>query len=58
MTKILLEILAFMLLFAATEIGRPKEYSIKIFSWKWFAQVTIFVIAAMIFEFLGKYYVK
>lgn len=58
MTKILLEILAFILISAGADVGRSKESRLKFFSWKWFLQITLFVIAANIFEFIGKHYVK
>ncbi len=56
MTKFLITLVAYFILFAAADIGVPKEYQIEIFTGKWWLRIVLFAIAGMIIEYAAKHH--
>ena len=46
--SILIQILAYVLMFAAADVGRKEESEVEMFSWKWMLQVFLFATAGFI----------
>ncbi len=46
--EFLIHVIGFYLIFVAIDYKRPEEYRAPLFSWDWFVQITLVVIAAQI----------
>jgi hypothetical protein len=55
MEKILLQILAFALLWLSTMLGRKEDSRIQLFSIKWWVQVVLIFIASTIFQYMNEW---
>lgn len=56
MTKFLITLVAYFILFVAADIGVPKEYQLEIFTGKWWLRIVLFAIAGMIIEYAAKHH--
>ena len=54
MWNLILYCVGYLLIWAATDVGRPKEYGVKLFTNDWFFQFILIVIGVMIINSVPK----
>jgi hypothetical protein len=54
--EVFILIIAFFMMSAASDIGRPEEYRLTITEWRWWLRVGLFALSALLIEGVGIYY--